>query len=693
MGKLISSHLGKEAKAILKKGKPSSIPKNIEPMLATLVNEVVQAQGWIYEMKWDGYRAVAYLNKDRVNICSRNNKSFNEKFYPLHETLQQWNIDAVVDGEIVVVNEHGFPDFGGLQLWRSEDDGELLYYLFDILWLDGFSVMHLPLEERKQLLKAIVPKTNPHIRFSETLKDSGEEAFRLAKQLHLEGVMAKKSGSIYTIGKRTKDWLKIKTEKRQELVIGGYTHNEGSNKLFSALLLGIIEDGSFNFITPVGTGFNKKLQEEIVKKLRPFETRTCPFSTVPDYNKPSRFRPNPPKATVKWVKPKVVAEISYREQTRGGAIRQPSLKGLREDKKPSEVVREIPASTNELVKENKLVKQKIIKPPMKKERKTVLNPKEETQTRIIGGNEIRFTNLSKVFWPKEGYTKRDMINYYYQVAPYILPYMKDRPQTLNRHPHGITGESFYQKDVKGKAPSWIETFPYFSHREQKEKEFLLCTNEASLLYIASLGCIEMNPWSSTAKNPDNPDWCIIDLDPDKNSFDQVILAARVTKEILDAIDADAYCKTSGSTGLHIYIPLGAKYSYEDSKEFGRRIAKIVHAELPHFTSIERKTAHRGGNMYIDFLQNRPQATVAAPYSLRPKPGATVSAPLHWEEVKKGLKLTDFNLRNIPARLKSEGDLFKGVLGKGINMEKSIKKIETVFGDLLKTRVARGKTKS
>jgi len=662
-------------------------------MLATLVNEVVQAQGWIYEMKWDGYRAVAYLNKDRVNICSRNNKSFNEKFYPLHETLQQWNIDAVVDGEIVVVNEHGFPDFGGLQLWRSEDDGELLYYLFDILWLDGFSVMHLPLEERKQLLKAIVPKTNPHIRFSETLKDSGEEAFRLAKQLHLEGVMAKKSGSIYTIGKRTKDWLKIKTEKRQELVIGGYTHNEGSNKLFSALLLGIIEDGSFNFITPVGTGFNKKLQEEIVKKLRPFETRTCPFSTVPDYNKPSRFRPNPPKATVKWVKPKVVAEISYREQTRGGAIRQPSFKGLREDKKPSEVVREIPASTNELVKENKLVKQKIIKPPMKKERKTVLNPKEETQTRIIGGNEIRFTNLSKVFWPKEGYTKRDMINYYYQVAPYILPYMKDRPQTLNRHPHGITGESFYQKDVKGKAPSWIETFPYFSHREQKEKEFLLCTNEASLLYIASLGCIEMNPWSSTAKNPDNPDWCIIDLDPDKNSFDQVILAARVTKEILDAIDADAYCKTSGSTGLHIYIPLGAKYSYEDSKEFGRRIAKIVHAELPHFTSIERKTAHRGGNMYIDFLQNRPQATVAAPYSLRPKPGATVSAPLHWEEVKKGLKLTDFNLRNIPARLKSEGDLFKGVLGKGINMEKSIKKIETVFGDLLKTRVARGKTKS
>jgi bifunctional non-homologous end joining protein LigD len=687
MRKVLPVKLDKTASDILKKGKRSPMPKNIEPMLATLVNEPVKEEEWVYEMKWDGYRAVAYMQNGKVDICSRNNKSFNQKFYPLHEALQQWNINAVIDGEIVVVNEHGVPGFSDLQLWRSEADGQLLYYLFDILWLEGFSIMHLPLEERKQLLKVILPKENPHLRISEILKDNGEEAFELAKQLHLEGVMAKKAGSIYTIGKRTKDWLKIKTEKQQEFVIGGYTHNEGSSKLFSALLLGIIENGSFHFITPVGTGFNKKMQEEIIKKLRPYETNTCPFSTVPDYNKPSRFRPNPPKATVAWVKPKLVAEISYREETKSGAIRQPSFKGLREDKKPNEVVREVAINTNELVRGHKLVKQNIIKAPPKRERKTLLNPKEETQTRVIGGHELRFTNLSKVFWPKEGYTKRDMINYYYQVAPYMLPYMKDRPQTLNRHPHGINGESFYQKDVKGKAPSWIETFPYFSHREQKEKEFLNCTNEASLLYIASLGCIEMNPWSSTAKNPDNPDWCIIDLDPDDNSFEQVIQAARVTKEVLDAIDVPSYCKTSGSSGLHIYIPFGAKYTYHDSKEFARRIAKIVHAELPHFTSIERKTAHRGGNMYIDFLQNRPQATVAAPYSLRPKPGATVSAPLYWEEVKKGLKLSNFTLRNMPARLKKEGDIFKGVLSKGINMQKAIKKIESLFGELLKKKAA------
>ena len=256
--------------------------------------------------------------------------------------------------------------------------------------------------------------------------------------------------------------------------------------------------------------------------------------------------------------------------------------------------------------------------------------------------------------------------------------MKDRPQTLNRHPHGINGESFYQKNVKGKAPEWIKTFPYYSSADEEEKEFLVCTDEATLLYIASLGCIEMNPWSSRMQSPDNPDWCIIDLDPDKNTFDQVIKAAQVTKQILDAIGVPGYCKTSGSTGLHIYIPLGAKYTYEDSKEFGRKIVKLVHKEIPSFTSIERKTADREGKMYLDFLQNRGQATVAAPYSLRPKPFAPVSMPLHWDEVKKGLQMKNHNLVNAIPRLKETGDLFKGVLGKGINMQAAIKKMKSVF---------------
>jgi len=679
------------SRKLLNKGKPSAIPKNVEPMLATLVDEIPgDEQNWIYEIKWDGYRAIAYLNKGAVNIRSRNNKSFNEKFYPVYDALKNWSestpsegINAVVDGEIVVVNDEGMPDFGDLQLWRSEADGQLVFYLFDVLWVEGFNVMSLPLLERHQLLQAIIPAGNNAIKISEQFKTSGKDFFSLAEQLKLEGIFAKRSDSIYTPGNRSKDWLKIKTEKRQEFVIGGYTKNENTSKIFSALLVGLYENGEFHFVTPVGTGFNTSIQKDILQKLKPYETKICPFVEEPEYNKPSRFRPNPPKAKVVWVKPKLVAEISFREVTKDGAIRHPSFKGLREDKKPGNVVREIPKKTSPVTKRSKEkitggILQKGISKPPKKERKTLLNPTEEAQTRAIGGHNLGFSNLSKIFWPREKLTKRDMINYYYQVAPYMLPYMKDRPQTLNRHPHGIAGESFYQKNVKGKVPEWIETFPYYSETDAEEKEFLVCTDEASLLYIASLGCIEMNPWSSRRQSPENPDWCIIDLDPDKNTFDQVIKAAQVTKEILDAIEVPAYCKTSGSTGLHIYIPLAAKYSYEDSKEFARSIVKIVHAKIPSFTSIERKTADRKGKMYLDFLQNRPQATVAAPYSLRPKPFAPVSMPLHWEEVKKGLKIKNHNLKNAVDRLKEVGDLFKGVIGKGINMNKAITKMKSIF---------------
>jgi bifunctional non-homologous end joining protein LigD len=257
--------------------------------------------------------------------------------------------------------------------------------------------------------------------------------------------------------------------------------------------------------------------------------------------------------------------------------------------------------------------------------------------------------------------------------------MKDRPQTLNRFPNGIKGKSFYQKDVTGKVPSWIETYKYYSEGDEREKHFLVCTDEASLLYIAGLGCIEMNPWSSRTNSPDHPDWCVIDLDPGKkNTFEQVIEAANVTKEILDALELPSYCKTSGSTGLHIYVPLGAKYTYEDSKEFARAIVKIMNVQLPAFTTIERKVSDRHGKMYLDFLQNRPQATLAGPYSLRPKPGAPVSMPLYWEEVKKGLQIRNFTIKNSIARLKETGDLFDGVLGEGIDMKKAMKSIDSVF---------------
>ena len=667
-----------EISSYLKKGNPIKFPLEIKPMLATLVDKPVEDDGWMYEIKWDGYRALGYVNKGEVEIKSRNNKSFNEKFYPVYDALKKWEINAVVDGEIVVVNDKGIPDFSDLQAWRSEADGHLNFYLFDILWLDGLDVMGLPLIERRQILKSIVPQ-NSIIKLSENFDATGKEFFALADKMGLEGIMAKKASSIYTPDSRTKEWLKIKTEKRQEAIIGGYTQNEGSSKPFSALLLGLFDGNVFKSLGTVGTGFSIALQKEILQKLKPHETLTCPFIIPPEYNKPSRFRPNPPKAEVVWVKPNVVCEISYRELTKDGSIRHPSFKGLREDKNAKEVVLEKPQPIEKILnEETTLTNKKMISSPGKKERNTFLNPKDEQQTRNIGGHNLKFTNLSKIYWPKEKITKRDMLNYYYQAAPYMVPYYKDKPQTLNRYPHGIEGETFYQKDVKGKVPDWIKTFPYHSYADNRDKEFLVITDEASLLYVASLGCIEINPWSSRTQKPDNPDWCIIDLDPDKNTFNQVIEASCVTKKILDAIGVTSFCKTSGSTGLHIYIPFGAKYSYEDSKEFGRSLAKLIHAEIPKYTSIERKIADRDGKMYIDFLQNRPQATVAGPYSLRPKPGAPVSMPLHWEEVKKGIKITDYNIFNAMDRVKTEGDIFKGVLGKGIDLKKALKNLESII---------------
>lgn len=658
--------------------KKSRMPASVQPMLATLVDEPFDEPGWLYEVKWDGYRALAFLKKGKPELRSRNNKSFNDTYYPIYDALKRWNVNAVVDGEIIVANDRGLSDFSALQTWRSEADGELIYYLFDLLWLEGTDLMQLPLIERRKKLKQLAPGQGI-IRVSESFDIKGTEFFDLAEKMGLEGMIAKKAGSLYYPGIRSKEWVKVKTEKRQEAIIAGYTKNAATSKKFSALLMGLYENGKLQFIGPVGTGFNVQMQEDILKKLKPLKTAKCPFAEEPEYNKPSRFRPNPPRAEVTWVKPRLVAEISYQTVSPDGALRHPSFKGLREDKNAKEVRREKPAHTPEIIRHEKGgAKPKIIiAKGGKRERKTLLNPADQTQTRNIGGHDLKFTNLSKVFWPKEKITKRDMLNYYYQVSPYMLPYMKDRPQTLNRHPNGITGKTFYQKDVTGKVPGWINTFEYYSEGDQRKKNFLVCTDEASLLYIASLGCIEMNPWNSRRQSPDNPDWCIIDLDPDKNTFNQVIEAAQIVKQVLDAAEIPSYPKTSGSTGLHIYIPLGAKYSYEQSKEFGRVIVKIVHSIIPEYTSIERLTSNRRGKMYLDFLQNRPQATIAAPYSLRPKPGATVSMPLHWEEVKKGLAIKNFTLFNAISRLKKEGDLFKGVLGKGISMNKALKKLEAL----------------
>jgi bifunctional non-homologous end joining protein LigD len=663
--------------------KKSPMPRDLKPMLASQVEKPFDKPDWIYEVKWDGYRALAYIDNGKVELKSRNNNSFNEKFYPVFEALKEWPIKAVVDGEIVVVDENGLSAFSKLEGWKNVEDGHLEYYVFDLLWLNGISLMKLPLIQRRLILQQLVPD-NEIIRYSESFATSGTEFFASAEKLGIEGIVAKKADSIYQPGERSREWLKIKTEQRHEAIIAGYTMNEGSDKEFSALVLGVYdEEHELQFIGQAGTGFTKKSQSELLKKLKPLQTRQSPFKTEPVINKPTRFRPNPPKTEVFWVKPELVCEVRYQELKPEGIMRHASFQGLREDKAAVEVTEpDVPVAIDE--KPAKKAPQPkpatATKAAAKKKKGSgeLLEPSPDTQEKTIKGHIIQFTNLSKIYWPQEKLTKRDLLNYYDAVAPYMLPYMKDRPQSLNRHPNGIKGKNFFQKDVSGKVDEWLPRHDYENTTREGTKQFLVCTDEASLLYMANMGCIEMNPWHSRTVSPDNPDWCVIDLDPDTNSFDEVIEVANVIRQITDAVKLPTYPKTSGSTGLHIYIPLGAKYSYAQSKDLAELIVTLAHQQVPDFTSLERTPAKRKGKIYLDFLQNRPTQTLAAPYSVRPKPGATVSTPLHWDEIKKGLRMEDFTTRTVPDRLKSEGDLFKGLLKKGIDLEKILKKISTVF---------------
>jgi len=656
--------------------KKSRLPKDLSPMLATLVDQPFDQKGWSYEIKWDGYRCLAFIDNEKVELRSRNNKSFNEKFYPVFEALQGFSVQAIMDGEVVVVDQKGRSNFGLLQNWRSEADGELRFYVFDLLWSEGQSLLKTPLAERKQKLEALLPK-HSLVQLSAGLVTSGVKFFEKARKLGLEGIIAKRLDSLYYPGARSKDWLKIKITKRQEVVIGGYTRNEGTHKAFSSLLVGVFNKGRFIYMGKIGTGFSEKDQKEMLKLFKPLKLKKSPFMQEPEINQASRFRPDPPVASATWIKPVLVCEVAYTERTVDGLMRHPAFQGMRIDKEAKEVKEEIPRELRERVKNgNSIQMNKVMKKSTSgKVRKTLLNPSEETQEKTVDQHPLKFTHLGKIYWPGEKITKRDLLNYYFQVAPTMLPYLKDRPQSLNRFPNGIEGKAFYQKDVLGKVPEWIETFPYHSEGDERDKEFLVCTNEASLLYMVSLGCIEINPWSSRRQTPDQPDWCIIDFDPDNNPFEQVIEAAQVTHQVLEDWGVSNYCKTSGSTGLHIYIPLGAKYSYEQSKEFARLIVTRVNRELPKTTSIERPVKNRRGKIYLDFLQNRPQATLAAPYSVRPKPGATVSMPLHWEEVKKGLTLKQFTIKNAVERIQVQGDIFKKVLGRGVSLQKILKEVD------------------
>ncbi len=690
----VSVGLSDEVQKLLHAAPATEMPRKLKPMKATQVDKPFHEPGWIYEIKWDGYRALALVDGGKAELVSRNNLKF-DHFSPVNKQLQTWGIRVVLDGEVVVLNESGVADFGALQNWRNAPELTLAYYVFDILWYEGKLLTGLTLLERKAILREVVPTHDDLVRISQTFETYGLSFYEAAKKMKLEGIIAKRVDSVYSSDVRSREWLKVKAKFRQEVVIAGYARNEDSSKNFSALVVGVYDKaGQLTYIGKVGTGFNDKEQKILLKQFALLETKVCPFEVEPDVDEPSRFRPRRLGAKPTWLRPELVCEIEFAEVSRDGKLRQASYKGLREDKDPKEVVLEIAAATEDILSDVEapsdeqhdaaLPSNPIVRPQQNKvgikhkmPAKPLLTGTGETAEKNIDGRLMKFTNLNKLYWPEDGISKRDMFNYYDQVAPYMVPYLLDRPMSLNRFPGGIHGQTFYQKNVSEAAPAWAHTMPH-TNEKGEEKAYLVGYDRSTLLWMASLGCIEMNPWFSRVQSPDNPDYCVIDLDPDKNTFEQVIEAAQITRKVLDAMGVPSFPKTSGSTGIHIYVPLAAEYSYDQSQLFAQVVVKLVHREIPDYTSLERMVSNRNGKMYLDFLQNRPGATIAGVYSLRPKPGATVSMPLHWDEVKPGLTMRDFTIHNAAARLRETGDLFTGVLAEGIDMAAAIQLAREAF---------------
>ncbi len=638
----IAEELDSSKKKVFEKIKApkKKLPSFVKPMLATLVEEPFDSNEWLFEIKWDGYRALARIDKN-VQLYSRNEKSFNEQFSSVVQDLAKLKVQAFLDGEIVVLDKAGKSHFQLMQNYQRTKKGILYYYVFDLLFLDGKDLRELPLIERKRLLKNLLESVPLSIvRYSDHVESKGKAFFREAEKNELEGIMAKKMDSIY-LSKRSREWLKIKTHKRQEAVIGGYTEPRGGRKNFGALLLGLYDDKkNFNYIGHVGGGFDTKLLKELHTKMQKLIRTKCPFKTVPKTNTPAI-----------WLKPQLVCEVTFGEWTNDGRMRQPIFEGLRMDKKASSV---------------------------KKEKAIKINPKKENprikKKKIQGDELVKFSNLDKVYWPKLKLTKGNLIDYYQSVADTILPYLKNRPVMIKRFPDGVTGESFIQKNTTSlHLPSWMQTIDI--KHENKTISYFLIQDKESLEYVANLGTIELHPFLSQISKPEYPDYFVIDLDPENIAFEEVVKTAQVLHEVLEGLKIPSICKTSGKRGLHVCIPMGKKYTFEQALYFGQMIAQYAHEHIPDITSLVRQPAKRQKKVYLDVLQNHYKQTVIAPYSVRGTEWATVSTPLKWSEVKQGLDPQDFNIENIPKRLKKVGDLFSPTLGKGINLQNVLRNLK------------------
>ncbi len=667
-------------------------PINIKPMLATLVDKPFNNKEWVFEVKWDGIRSIFYLHKtkDILKLQSRNGINITHRYPEIIESLKQvikCSESVIVDGEIVVLNKEGYPEFGSHKERMSvNSDREIsrlsqaipaTYYLFDILYWDGQDLRNRDYIDRREILNEVISQSNnkKRVRMSDYIEQQGVAVFENIKKMNLEGIIAKRKDSKYIHGTRSKDWLKIKNTKTQDCVVIGYTTGEGNReKYFGSLILAVYEQGRLRFAGHTGSGFNTNQLGRVYNTIKSMKIDKPPIDHIPYTNgKPT------------WIKPQLVAEIKFDNWTNEKILRAPIFQRFREDKSPEDCT----------IQGERHLEEVIVRGGKEEEAAatTTLTINQKSNPLLDS-----FSNLDKVFWDKTSehpqITKRDLIEYYDNVSNYILPHLKDRPLSLSRYPDGIKGKSFYHKNWNQARPDYVKTVKAYSETRGDIINYILGNNKETLLWIANLGCIEMHPWysrvinSESCKNSDEldedkcglsfPDFVIFDLDPyiysgnenkgeepeyNVKGFKSAVEVAFHLKELFDELKIISYVKTSGKTGLHIFVPVIRTYTYDQTRAFAEIVGKILTKRIPQKITTVWDTTQRRGKVFFDFNQNAKGKTIASVFSARPSISATVSMPVKWEELDDILP-SDFTMFNVPDILKGHADPWRDILTNG-----------------------------
>ena len=645
---LVPAHLSGDEKnwLIIRKRDDGAKPaarRDYKPMLATLEDpKHIPSRDFEFEIKWDGYRILGLVSGGEARLLSRKDQDYTERFANVAKELAKAlkTPDAVVDGEVCALDEEGRPSFSAMQ--QGGPKTPIVYYVFDLLEVEGEPVIDLPLSERRARLQKLLDGRNRCVRFSESF-DDGRALLEAAEERRLEGIMGKRVDSRYLPGKRSRDWLKFKTHGEEEFVIAGYTRGQGRREgSFGSLVLARYgAGGELEFVGNVGTGFDEREIERLLKKLRPLERKDTPFPAVP---KMPRIR----KGDVVWVEPKLVAQTKFAEFTHDGHLRAPVYLGLREDKDASEVRAEPSAPIPAVLTKGKRV--------------------------------LRLSNLDKEFWPEEGITKGDLLAFYRDVAPVVVPHLKDRPFTMKRYPDGWQGKFFFQKDRPPGLPEWVPTVNLEvstreTPRRRRKIDAPLVNDELALLWMVNMGCIDLNTWYSRVDRLERPDFVLFDLDPAADvGFPETVEVALLVKQILDTLGLESFVKTSGSDGIHVLVPIERRSTYDDTRQFAEIVAGALARTHRGLVTTEWSKAKRRG-VLIDANQNGEGKTIASVYSVRPKEGAPVSTPLRWDEVNERLDPAHFTMDVVRRRVAEHGDLFEGVLKTRQSLSSALRKLQ------------------